>query len=172
MTDTPLSLSAVCALIGDRDGYTIRPWDVADSRVLVEAWHDAEIARWNPVPPEPTLSLAESWILGTSQQNQASVGIDVVLVRDQVVGEIGLQIDPPQSIAEFGFWIAEPYRGQGASKILVTFAELLAEALELRGLVALVEPENAAAVGLLTSVGWNEVPTKSVRRAFASRRLT
>ena len=39
----------------------------------------------------------------------------------------------------------------------------------LIGLVALTATENAAAISLLGSCGWHEVPTNSTRRGFARR---
>lgn len=164
-------ISEICDRIGETGGSVFRPWSVADALALVDAWTDVEIARWNPVPPQPSLALAEQWIRSTSTQNEASVGIDVVAVRGgAVVGEVGLQIDPAQSIGEIGFWVANGHRGSGTGRSLLAFAEKLASELELRGLVALVDPQNVAATALLTAAGWPEVPTKSQRRAFAWRK--
>jgi len=136
----------------------------------VAAWHDPEIRKWNPVPPEPTRELAESWIGGTSSQNEASVGIDVVLDRHgAVLGELGLQVDVAQEIGELGFWVTADARGTGVGRTLIRLAERLAGELELKGLVALVDPANQGALALLGDAGWPEVPTKSKRRAFAQR---
>ena len=165
-------MSEVCANVPGRDGFAIAPWleDWADH--LVAAWNDPEIARWNPVPPDPSLELAASWIRGTASQNEASIGIDVVMVHDETntpAGEIGLQVDPSQGIAEVGFWLAEAFRGQGAARPLLALAEDLVAQLELAGLVALVESDNTAAVATCEALAWPELPTKSERRAFAYR---
>lgn len=168
----PRTIAAVCAEIADRDGFALRPWNVEWAHTLVAAWTDPAIAQWNPVPPEPTLGVAQSWIWGTASQNEASIGIDVVMVEmgsGEVAGEIGLQVDPEQGIAEVGFWLSESYRGRGAGRTLLTFAIDLAVQLELTGIVALVDAENAAAIALCQAVGWPELPTKSERRAFAQR---
>lgn len=168
----PRTIAAVCAEIGDRHGFALQPWNVEWADTLVAAWNDPAIAEWNPVPPEPTIGLAQSWIWGTASQNEASVGIDVVMVEmssGEVAGEIGLQIDPSQGVGEFGFWIASDFRGRGAAKTLCAFATDLAASLELSGLVALVDPANDVAIGLLESLAWPELPTKSERRAFAYR---
>ena len=128
----PRTIAAVCAEIADRDGFTLRPWDVEWAHTLVSAWNDPAIALWNPVPPEPTLAVAQSWIWGTASQNEASVGIDVVMVdmaSGEVAGEIGLQVDPSQGVGEFGFWIASDFRGRGAAKALCAFATDLAASL-------------------------------------------
>ncbi len=192
MTRPPRSITEVCAALPAVDHFQLRPWSLGYAKTLVTAWHDPEIARWNPVPPNPNLELAQSWISGTAAQNEASIGIDVVLVSTLLVegerelvegerelaegervsalaGEIGLQVDPSQGIAEVGFWLAKEFRGYGVSKILIRAAQDLASELELRGLVALVDAENAAANGLLEVMAWPELPTKSERRAFAYR---
>lgn len=167
------SIAEVCASVPGRDGYAIAPWieDWADH--LVAAWNDPEIARWNPVPPDPSPELAASWIRGTNPQNEASIGIDVVMVHDETnipAGEIGLQVDPEQGIAEVGFWLAAGFRGTGIGKTLLSAAQDLAAELELAGLVALVDPDNVNALSLLEAMAWAELPTKSDRRAFAYRR--
>jgi RimJ/RimL family protein N-acetyltransferase len=173
------SIADACAQTEASNGYRIRPWNDQDATVLVDAWNDPEIAQWNPVPPSPNLDLARSWIEGTATQNIASIGIDVVLVADlpahgsrarsTVIGEIGLQVDPVQEIAEIGFWISAAHRGTGVGRPLLALARRLAVTLELQGLVALTDPRNARAIALLESSGWSEVPTTSERRAFAAR---
>lgn len=169
----PLSIAEICEGLGPVDGLSFRPWAVSDAPVLVAAWTDAEIARWNPVPTEPTLELAESWIRSTEAQNEASVGIDVVATSGGVVaGEVGLQVDPAQAIGEVGFWVDAAHRRSGVGHALLTFAQELAKSLELAGLVVLIDPANTAALELLTAKGWPEIPTKSQRRAFAYRTPT
>ncbi len=171
MTDpAPRSIAEVCDQIEAIDGVSLRPWAPADVHVLLHAWDDERIAHWNPVPPEPTVALADSWIRRTASQNEASVGIDVVLVRDDdVLGEIGLQIDVEQVIAEVGFWLTDRARGSGVGRTMLTLAQELSSELELRGLIALVHADNDAALGLLARAGWVEIPTTSERRAFAYR---
>ncbi len=168
----PKPIAKVCAAIAGRDGFGIEPWREAWANVLVAAWNDPEIAAWNPVPPEPTVELATSWIRGAASQNEASIGIDVVMV-DAVsgvpAGEIGLQVDPAQGIAELGFWLSASFRGAGIGRTLLDLAADLAVELELVGLVALVDAENNPAIALCEAAGWPELPTKSERRAFAYR---
>ena len=167
----------MCVALAPREGpessvYALVPWQAGWAQALLAAWVDPDIARWNPVPPEPTLELAQSWIRGTADQNEASIGIDVVLARAAdaaLAGEVGLQVDPTQGIAEVGFWLAEGFRGKGVGKIMLAAAQDLAAELELAGLVALVEPANTAAIGLLQEMAWQELPTKSHRQAFAFR---
>ncbi len=167
------SIQSICSGLEAVGDLVVRPWDIDDAPTLVAAWQDEEIARWNPVPPEPSLDLAERWIRSTETQNEASVGIDIVAVRaGLVLGELGLQVDPAQRVAEIGFWVGSNHRGGGVGRGLLAIAQLLGAELELRGLVALVDPGNGAAAALLISMGWPEVPTTSGRRAFAFRVAT
>ncbi len=170
-TPAPRPLSEVCASLSTRvaRAYAVEPWRVELAPALLDAWTDPEIARWNPVPPEPSLELAEKWIRSTETQNEASIGIDVVLTNPGVIGEVGLQIDPVHSIGEVGFWLAAAHRGIGMGAALLHVAEALCAELELQGLVALVDPANSAAIALLSSQGWPEIPTKSDRQAFVYR---
>lgn len=167
----PRSIVELCAAVSRESDYDVRPWSIELASALVSAWTDPEIARWNPVPPEPTLERAENWIRSTETQNEASIGIDVVLAttgsRVEVVGEVGLQVDPVHAIGEVGFWLAAAHRRTGMGTELLHVAEALCGELELRGLVALVDPANSAAVALLSSRGWPEIPTNSDRQAFA-----
>jgi RimJ/RimL family protein N-acetyltransferase len=145
-------MGEVCAEIEPIGGVRVRPWRTADAEVLVDAWHDPEIGRWNPVPADRTLDFATTWIGATSTQTIASTGIDVVIVdmADHVLGEIGLQVDRSQQIAELGFWIASAHRGRGHGRSLLQLSIELAERLELVGLVAITD-------------------ARSTRRAFARR---
>ncbi len=139
--------------------------------MLADAWADEEISRWNPIPPDSSPDFAARWIDGTSSQSVASVGIDVVVVDgdDEVRGEIGLQVDPAQNIAELGFWLTASARGQGTGRDLLSLAVELGKRLELVGMISLTEPENASAIRLLSRSGWTEVPTTTRRLAFAHR---
>ena len=165
-------MTEVCASIPERNGFRLEPWSEAWAGALVAAWNDPEIARWNPVPPDPTVELARSWTLGTASQNEASIGIDIVMIDDQtraVAGEVGIQVDPQQGVGEVGFWLAADFRGRGLGTTLLLLAADLAAQIELVGIVALVDRGNTAAISLCKAVGWPEVPTTSERRAFAQR---
>ena len=165
------SIREACGAIERVDGLGVRPWAETDAPVLLAVWNDPVISRWNPVPPDPSLEFAASWIRGTSSQTVASIGIDVVVIdaEGNVVGEVGLQVDPAQGVAELGFWLHADARGRGCGRALLIMAERLGEQLELAGLVALTDALNDAANALLEKAGWTEVPTTSARRAFARR---
>ena len=168
---SPRSIGAVCKEIQLVDGQLLRPWGKADAAVLVDAWNDPEIQRWNPVPDNPTLDLARTWIAGTDAQTEQSNGIDVVLVDEagQIAGEIGLQVDRERRLGEVGFWLTSNHRGSGYGRSLLAAANALRVELGLIGLVAMVDAKNGPALGLLASCDWTELETISDRRAFAVR---
>ena len=87
-------------------GPSIRPWRVTDGPALFAAWSDPEVARWNGVPPTPSLGVAERWLRGAARQTSASPSVDVVAVDadDRVQGEVGFVIDPERRMAEVGFF--------------------------------------------------------------------
>ena len=150
---------------------TLRPWESTDAEVLVAAWNDPEIARWNPVPPDRSIAFADAWVTGAAVQWEGDVGIDVVMERDDVViGEIGLQVAQERGLAEIGFWIGEAHRGQGLGATMLQLGIALGTQLELQGLVAMVDPADDRTIALLDGAGWSELPaTQSTRRAFAYR---
>lgn len=168
MSNRPVA--AVCSSIEPIDGVALRTWRAEDAASLVEAWNDNEIGRWNPVPPDASIEFAQAWIAGAAVQATDDVGIDVLMDRSgTLIGEIGLQVNREQRIAELGFWIGEAHRGQGLGSTMLQLAVGLGEALELRGLVALVDPANGRTIRLLSGASWDELPTRSSRRAFAVR---
>lgn len=166
-------ISELCEMIGEVDGMRVRPWQESDADVLAAAWSDPEIARWNPVPTDRSIGYAKSWIASTQTQTSTNRTVDVVLTRSeepaQVLGEVGLQIDRRQRLAEIGFWVAAPSRGHGHAERLLEFGLSLAELLSLRGAVAMVDPSNQPAQSTLRSAGWTEIPATGSRLAFAAR---
>ncbi len=166
----PQTLIDLCNLIEPVDEVGLRPWSESDVSTLVGAWNDPEIARWNSVPPDPSAEFASAWITGAAVQTVDDIGIDVVMERSEtLIGEIGLQVNRPQNIAEIGFWIGEHHRGQGLGTTMLELGKLLGLQLGLRGLVALVDPANERTVQLLEGAGWFELATRSDRRALACR---
>lgn len=102
------------------DGGILRPWRPSDATALVDAWGDPEIARWNQVPPIPTVATAERWIEGWQQRCLRGVAIDLVLADGppgSVMGEVGLskfaEIPGGGRGALVGYWLLPQARGKG-----------------------------------------------------------
>jgi len=149
----------------------MRPWEAADAALLVQAWRDPDIIRFNGVPPETTLDFAERWIASTAGQGWDSPSLDLVADQDgDVMGELGLQVDRDRGIAEIGFWTVSSARRSGVGDGLVAAAELLAEPLGVSDLYAVTHAANHAATGLLQRRSWEEVETVSeTARGFRFR---
>lgn len=169
----PRPLADLCETVGELNGLTLRPWQVGDAEQLSAAWADPEIARWNAVPSDSSVEFARSWISGASTQTSVNRVIDAVAVKperpDEIVGEVGLQIDRRQRLGELGFWVASPHRRQGHARTVIGLGLLMAKALDLRGAVAMVEPDNEVAQATLLSASWTEIPATGTRLAFAAR---
>ncbi len=125
------------------------------------------MARWNPVPPDPSLERATSWIAGVADQTPDGASLDLVLCdmeTDQVVGELGLQIARRHNAAEIGFWVAEAWRGRGAGRALLERSPAVLAAAHVARGIAVVHPRNLAAVGLVRSLGWEPAPRQPADR--------
>lgn len=95
--------------------FTLRPWEASDLPSLVEYANNAEIARHlNDVFPYPyTVADGQGYItFATSQVPGCIFAIDVA---GQAVGSIALhpQADVHRKNAELGYWLAQPFWGQG-----------------------------------------------------------
>lgn len=151
----------------------LREWTRADAAILVEAWSDPEIGRWNPVPTDTGLSAAEAWIDEAGRRPPDSAVVDLAMVdeHDRVLGEVGLRISWSRRIAEVGFWIGAEHRGRGCGRQLLELASGAADARDLRGLIAVSHADNDAAIALFGSAGWLEVRAQTGQRAFVDRQI-
>ncbi|MGI9608136.1 MAG: GNAT family N-acetyltransferase [Acidimicrobiales bacterium] len=147
---------------------TLRNWRPADAPALMAAWTDADVAAWNPVPPTPSIDIAERWINGVSNQTSTADAADRVLVDDagNVLGEVGLQLDRRRSIAELGFWVATTARRRGVGADLLGRVPALLTELGVERAFAMVDPQNGPALALMERSGWIEVHTTGDRRGF------
>lgn len=103
-------------------GGGLRPWREADAPVLVEAWQDAEIARWNPVPTDPSEERARRWIAGVETRLRDGLSLDLCILdrAQRVVGEVGLSgFDEARRAALIGYWLLPGARGRGIATTAV-----------------------------------------------------
>lgn len=150
-------------------GPSLRPWHIDDAAALYAAWSDPEVARWNGVPPSPSVEVAERWIRGAARQTTASASVDLVAVDadDRVQGEVGFVVDRERRMAEVGFWVGPDHRRLGVGSRLLDAATALAPALGIERAFAITSVRNTAALALLHAKRWPEVATTtSDRRAF------
>jgi ribosomal-protein-alanine N-acetyltransferase len=62
---------------------------------------------------------------------------------DELIGEIGIHKDPGTNEAQFGYWVAEPFRGKGiATEAVAAILKFGFEELKLNRIYATHYPEN------------------------------
>lgn len=94
--------------------FVLRPWVLSDLPCLVHAANNFEIARYlTDLFPHPyTAENGQSFLEFASNQPHHIFAIEV---DGQAVGSIALhpQADVHRKNAELGYWLAQPYWGQG-----------------------------------------------------------
>ncbi len=105
------------------DRVVLRPWRPGDEQALTDAWADADVRRWTPVPAEAGRPAAELWIDGVAARAQAGIAVDLVITEpdaDDVIGEVGLYgFDRRRRAAQVGYWMAAGRRGRGLATAAV-----------------------------------------------------
>lgn len=148
-------------------GGSLRPWQPDDAGSLVEAWTDPEIARWNPVPPQPSAEHAQRWIAGCDQRLEQRRSLDLCIVSEstagQVVGEVGLSgFDWERRAALIGYWLLPAGRGQGlAAHASAALTEWAFASLQLQVVVARCATDNAASQAVAKRAGFRHVQSNS-----------
>lgn len=143
----------------------LRQWTPADAEILDRAWRDPEIARWNPVPNEPSIELATRWIAGVDDRRLQRVSADFVIDIDGrgAVGEVGLStVSPKHRGALVGYWLLEQARGQGlAAAAVAALTSWAHHALDLHVIVARCHGDNAASHRVAERAGFHHEATDS-----------
>ena len=133
--------------------WRLRRWHLDDAPRLLDAWCDAEIARWNAVPAAPTIELALRWISNEQRRLDQRQSVDLVIDLDDaaVVGEVGLSgFSNRHQGALIGYWLLPQGRGHGiAAQAVDAVAEWAFRELDLAVLVAQCSPENEASHAVL-----------------------
>ncbi|MFD5214821.1 GNAT family N-acetyltransferase [Microbacterium sp. NPDC058345] len=122
-------------------GLTLSALTVSDAPALVNAFADAELRRWLPLPSPYTMDLAESWCTTTSRELRESGRGFVLGVRDRdaLVASIDAKrVDWRARTLELSYWTATAHRGRGVMSTAVrrvadwVISELGFERVELR----------------------------------------
>lgn len=146
----------------------LRSWQAADAPALVAAWSDPAVARWSAPPAARSLVDARRWIDGTPRLRERGLSLDLVVAgigaRPEVLGEVGLASFDDEGGARIGYWIAAPHRGKGhATRAVRLVASWAVRDLGLHRVVAEVDPDNRASVGVVRRAGFRaESPSRWV----------
>lgn len=145
-------------------GGRLRQWRIEDAPVLVQAWQDPEIARWNAVPPDPTVDTASRWIAGVEKRRGRRLAADFAVEihdpgaidRQGVVGEVGLSgFSAAHRGALIGYWLLADARGHGvAASAVRAVAAWAHEALDVQVIVARCDAANDASQAVAERAGF------------------
>lgn len=95
----------------------LRAFELTDAAVVQQLASERVIADTTITIPHPyTLNMAEAWILTHKPLFRTGAQINFAITRmadQQLVGAIGLRVQPAHNRAELGYWIGVPYWGQG-----------------------------------------------------------
>jgi ribosomal-protein-alanine N-acetyltransferase len=137
---------------------SLRPFDVADAPTVQRLAGDRVVARYTLTVPHPYPDgAAEEWIRGHAPAWAEGRSISCAIERRSdcsLMGAIGLTIDRDNSLAEIGYWIGAPYRGEGyateAARELVRFAF---DTLKLNRVIARHFGSNDASGRVMQKIG-------------------
>jgi RimJ/RimL family protein N-acetyltransferase len=151
---------------------TLRPWAEEEAPVLSAAWRDPAIRRWCAVPDDCSEEAARLWIGGQEARRDDGVALDLAIVADRVVGEVGLgPIQWDRRRALMGFWLDAENRGSGlARRAVCLMAEWALEDLPLDAVVAEASAHNPASGWVLAAAGFHIERERDDRQAWIRHR--
>jgi len=95
----------------------LRRIEQGDAELIRELAGNWEVARFLAHVPHPYApGLAEDWIAHAQRSLNAGSEINLAIIRvddDQLVGVIGIVLEPHGRAGELGYWIGRPYWRQG-----------------------------------------------------------
>jgi ribosomal-protein-alanine N-acetyltransferase len=106
-------------------GFMLRPWQIADARVVAAAYADEGIQRWHA--RSMTADEALTWIRSWPDRWRQETGAGWAVADDRVLGQISLRtIDLAEGQAEISYWVLPEARGRriaaGALEVLTGWA--------------------------------------------------
>lgn len=97
--------------------FTLRPWRLSDAGDVAAAANNQKIAAnlRNVFPFPYTLADAEWYVGDCVAQGEARQLTRAIVIDEKAAGSIGVFVkdDVYEKSAELGYWLAEPYWGQG-----------------------------------------------------------
>ncbi|GAT71831.1 putative ribosomal N-acetyltransferase ydaF [Microbacterium sp. HM58-2] len=137
---------------------TLSPFTIDDAPALTEAVDDTQLRRWLPLPDPYTISIAESWCIGTTRELRDN-GQGLVLAlrhRGQFAGCIDAKrVDWRARTAELGYWTASACRGRGLMPQAVSaFSSWLIADLGFQRLELRIAPGNLSSIRVAEKAGF------------------
>ena len=138
-----------------RDGdLVLRPWVEEDVDALVAGCDDPDVAHWIPTIPHPyTAADALAFIRGEVRGDQERLAVEL---DGEVVGGIGLGVNPEGYRGAIGYWIAASSRGRGTcTRALRLLARYALDDLRLQRVHLVTDPANHASQRVAEKVGFH-----------------
>ena len=137
--------------------WKLRPWQPGDEAALVKYGNNRAIWRnlGDRFPHPYTAKDAEDWVKSSSNCSPAT--FLAIATPDEAIGNIGLrpQDDVHFRSAELGYWLAEPFWGQGiATRSVRAFSEYAFDNFDIIRLFAIVFDWNPASARVLEKAGF------------------
>lgn len=108
--------------------FVLRPFKDGDAESMFKNINDPDIARGTRIPQPYTLEIAKKWVVDNveEQKKEKKEKVNFVIEIDgEVAGSVGFAKIEGTHKAEFGYWLAKKYWGQGimseAAKIAVDY---------------------------------------------------
>ena len=140
------------------DPWKLRPWQPEDVAALVKYANNYAIWRnlGDRFPHPYTANDAEEWVQ-LSMGREPAINL-AIATTDEAIGGIGIRLqgDVHFRSGEVGYWLGEPFWGQGiATKALRAFSEYAFANFDLVRLYALVFEWNPASTRVLEKAGFS-----------------
>ncbi len=138
-------------------GWVLRPWREGDEPTLAKYANNRNVwINLKDVFPHPyTMEDAVAWV--QSQKDRDLPTNLAIADADEAIGAIGLRLqgDVYRRTAEVGYWLGEPFWGQGiATHALQAFTEYAFATFDLVRLQAFVKEWNPASARVLEKCGF------------------
>ena len=137
--------------------WVLRPWRIGDEPALAKYADNRNVwINLKDVFPHPyTMEDAVAWV--QSQKDRDPPTDLAIADADEAIGAIGLRLqsDVYRRTAEVGYWLGEPFWGQGiATHALQAFTEYAFTTFDLVRLQAFVKEWNPASARVLEKCGF------------------
>ena len=137
--------------------WKLRPWQPGDEAALVKYGNNRAIWRnlGDRFPHPYTAKDAEDWVKSSNDSNPATYL--AIATPDEAIGSIGLRLqdDVHFRSAELGYWLGEPFWGQGiGTKAVRAFSQYAFDNFDLIRLFAIVFEWNPASARVLEKAGF------------------
>lgn len=140
--------------------FTLREWQKSDAQGIVKYANNQKIAAQlrNSFPHPYTEKDAQWFISSCLEADQGKNVYRAICVNDEAVGSIGLLIKDDVLIksAEIGYWLAEPFWGNGiATRAVQSMCEYGFSHFDIVRIYALIFASNGASRRVLEKAGFH-----------------